>query len=171
LRRALIVSALLAVATPAVAQTKAPAAKTSGAFDARDPATLSRVLTGMKATVTAGKDAGGQPALKVQTPGGGFGVAYVDCNAQGRACTAMAFSAAFEKKTATLAHLNAFNQRDIACRGYMTSDGRLHVMYSTVLTQRMNAADVNLHLGVWQGCLGAFGQFVRDPPGFLAEAE
>jgi hypothetical protein len=180
LRRALPHLALLALlalaAGPAAAQSKAaakPAAKAApaGAFDARDPAALSRLLTGMKASVQAGKDAGGRPVLKVQTPGGGFGAQYVGCNPQGKACTALAFSTAFDQKTPTLAHLNAFNRRDIACRGYMTPDGRPNVMYSTVLTSRMTAADMNLHLGVWQGCLGAFGQFTRDPAGFMAEAE
>jgi hypothetical protein len=177
LRHVLTFSALLALAAgPAGAQTKPapkPAAKAapSGAFDARDPAALSQLLIGMKASVSGGRDEGGRPVLKVQTPGGGFGVQYVDCNPQGKACAALAFSTAFDQKTPTLAHLNAFNRRDIACRGYMTPDGRPNVMYSTILTPRMTAADMNLHLGVWQGCLGAFGQFARDPAGFMAEAE
>lgn len=173
MRLILLTCALALAAGPAAAQAKkAPAPKAAAAvFDARDPNTLADLLTSMKATVARAKDAAGRPNFKVSTPGGAFGVQYVDCNPQGKACTALAFSTGFEKKGATLAHLNAFNRRDIACRAYMTADGKPNVMYSTILTQRMTAADLNLHLGVWQGCLGAFGQFTRDPAGFMAEAE
>jgi hypothetical protein len=170
-----LVLALSLIAGPALAQAKAPAPKPTpakaAAFDARDPNALADMLTGMKATVGRAKDETGRPNLKVTTSGGGFGVQYVDCNPQGKACAALAFSTGFEKKGATLAHLNAFNRRDIACRAYMTPDGKPNVMYSTILTPRMTAADMNLHLGVWQGCLGAFSQFTRDPAGFMAEAE
>lgn len=167
--------ALSLIAGPALAQAKAPAPKAApakaAAFDARDPNALADLLTGMKATVSRAKDETGRPNLKVATPGGGFGVQYVDCNPQGKACAALAFSTGFDKKGATLAHLNAFNRRDIACRAYMTPDGKPNVMYSTILTPRTTVADMNLHLGVWQGCLGAFSQFTRDPAGFMAEAE
>lgn len=173
MRLILLTCALALAAGPAAAQAKkAPPPKAApAAFDARDPNALADLLTEMKATVARAKDPSGRPNLKVTTPGGGFGVQYVDCNPQGKACAALAFSTGFDRKGATLAHLNAFNRRDIACRAYMTPDGKPNVMYSTILTQRMTAADLNLHLGVWQGCLGAFSQFTRDPAGFMAEAE
>lgn len=181
MRIAVLIAALTLVGAPALAQTKAPAkpaakpaakaapkAPAKPAFDARDPDALTGLLAGMDAKAEIGAKTDTSVALKVTTPGGGFGVQYVDCDAKGKACQGLAFSTSFERKGPNLAQLNMFNRSQIACRGFLTDDGKSHVMYSAMLTSRMNAEEMRQHIGVWQGCLALFGQFNADPVRFLA---
>lgn len=173
--RIAVLAALLALAAPpALAQpkpaAKAPAGKASAkaAFDARNPASLISLLTAMDAKAERGPTGDGSVTLKVSTPGGGFGAQFVGCDAKGEACRGVAFSTAFERRGATLAQLNMFNRTQIACRGFLTDDGRSNVMYSAMLTSRLSAEDMRQHLGIWQGCLVTFNQFTADPVRFLA---
>jgi hypothetical protein len=181
MRTVLLIAALALMAAPAVGQTKAPAAKTPApkpaakpapkpAFDARDPNTLVTLLAGMDAKAEVGAKTETSVALKVTTPGGGFGMQFVDCDAKGKACQGVAFSTSFERKSPNLAQLNMFNRTQIACRGFLTDDGKSHVMYSAMLTSRTNAEEMRQHIGVWQGCLSLFGQFNADPVRFLARS-
>lgn len=173
--RTVVLTAALALSVlPALAQS-APAAKATAtkpsaqpAFDARDPDALVSLLAAMdaKAEVTGKTDS--SVALKVATPGGGFGAQFVDCDAKGKACKGLAFSTGFERKGATLAQLNIFNRSQIACRGFLTDDGKSHVMYSAMLTGRLTSEEMRQHIGVWQGCLGLFGQFNADPVGYIS---
>ena len=167
----------LAAAAPALAAEPAkpapkPAAKpaATGAFDARDPAALVGLLASMdaKASVVGGAD--GVVVLDIATPGGKFGAQFVDCDPQGKACGMVAFSTAFERRGANLAQINVFNRSQVACRGYLTDDGRANVMYGAMITARTNAAEMKQHLGVWQGCLSTFGSFNRDPTAFTPGA-
>ena len=178
--RALAVLIALACAAPAFAAEPAkPAPKAAakpapkpagGAFDARDPAALVGLLATMdaKATVLGAND--GVVVLDIATPGGRFGAQFVDCNANGKACGMVAFSTAFERRGANLAQINVFNRSQVACRGYLTDDGRANVMYGAMVTARTNAAEMKQHLGVWQGCLSTFGRFNREPQAFLPGA-
>lgn len=167
----LIIAAALAVAAGAAqaqtAKKPAPAPAKAAAFDARDPASVAAYLTTLGATA---KPSPGQGAgfYDVTTPGGNFGLQFVGCDKTGKACEALAFSTAFERKGATMAHLNAFNRSQVSCRGFMGDDGRPNVMYSTLVTARMPAEEMRLHVGAWQGCLALFSEFSRDPAGFLA---
>lgn len=190
MRIAVLIAALAFIAQPVSAQTKAPAAKSQPAkapapkaaakpapkpaakpaFDARDPDALVALLAGMnaKAEVTGKTDS--SVALRVTTPGGGFGAQFVDCDAKGKACQGLAFSTGFEKKGPTLAQLNIFNRTQIACRGFLTDDGKSHVMYSAMLTGRLTADEMRQHIGIWQGCLGLFAGFNADPIRYIAGA-
>ena len=178
--RALAVLIALACAAPAFAAEPAkPAPKAAakpapkpagGAFDARDPAALIGLLASMdaKATVLGAND--GVVVLDIATPGGRFGAQFVDCDAAGKACGMVAFSTAFDRRGANLAQINVFNRTQVACRGYLTDDGRSNVMYGDMVTARTNAAEMKQHLGVWQGCLSTFGRFNREPQAFLPGA-
>ena len=178
--RALAVLIALACAAPAFAAEPAkPAPKAAakpapkpagGAFDARDPAALIGLLASMdaKATVLGAND--GVVVLDIATPGGRFGAQFVDCDAGGKACGMVAFSTAFDRRGANLQQINVFNRSQVACRGYLTDDGRANVMYGAMVTARTNAAEMKQHLGVWQGCLSTFGRFNREPQAFLPGA-
>lgn len=156
----------LAAASPALAADKpAPAGP---AFDARDPAALVGLLAGMDAKASVISTGRSMVVLDIVTPGGKFGAQFVDCDAKGKACQAVAFSTAFERRGPTLAQVNVFNRTQVACRGYLTDDGRTNVMYPVMLVSRLNAAEMKQHLGVWQGCLATFGKFNRDPQAYVA---
>jgi len=160
--------ALAAPAKPVAAKPAAPKAPAKPGFDARDPAAVAALLAGAGAKTESARGGEGQVAMKVVTPGGGFGMQFANCDAKGKACAGVAFSTGFDRQAPTLVHMNLFNRTQFACRGFTGEDGKPNVMYSTLLTSRMTTEDVNQHLGVWQGCLGAFAQFTRDPAGFLA---
>lgn len=165
----------LAAAAPAMAAEPAkPAAKpaaakpaTGAAFDARDPAALTTLLAGMDAKASVVSSGKGVVVVDIATPAGKFGAQFVDCDAKGKACQAVAFSTAFEKRGANLAQINVFNRTQVACRGYLTDDGRPNVMYAAMLTSRLSAAEMKQHLGVWQSCLATFGRFTRDPQAYV----
>lgn len=172
--RVLAALLVLSLAAPALAAEPAkpaskPAAKpaASAGFDARDPAALVGLLAAMdaKAAVVGSND--GVVVLDIATPGGKFGAQFVDCDAQGKACGMVAFSTAFERRGANLAQINVFNRSQVACRGYLTDDGRANVMYGAMLSARTNAAEMKQHLGIWQGCLSTFGRFNREPQTFV----
>jgi hypothetical protein len=160
----LLATALFFAASSAAA---APAAQPA-AFNPADPAALMSVLTSNGAKVDKIKGEGGIVVLSVETPGGKFGVQFVGCDEKDRACDMAAFSTAFERRGPTLAQINVFNRTQVACRGYLTADGRSNVMYGLLLTPRLSQADLKQHLGVWQGCLASFGRFNRDAEGFIA---
>jgi len=160
-----------APAKPAPAKPPAPRpAAAAGAFDARDPASLAALLDSMGAKAEISHTGEHGVALKVATPSFSFGVQYVDCDARGKACQALAFSTAAEKRGATLVQINAFNQTSISCRAFQDSAGKPHVMYSAVLFARDTREELRMHAGVWQGCLTTFGTFLTDPAAYLASA-
>lgn len=154
-------------AAPAKPAARPAAAKPAPAFDARDPAALIGLLAGMDAKAEVAASGAGVVVLNVATPGGRFGAQYVDCDGNGKACGLLAFSTAFERRGPTLDQINVFNRTQVACRGYLTDDGRSNVMYGLLLTPKMTSAEMKQHLGVWQGCLATFGRFNRDPQGFV----
>jgi hypothetical protein len=160
-------SAFAAPEAPAKpAQPKAAAAK--AVFDPRDPTAIVQLLASMDAKAAVTKAGEGLVTMTVTTPGGGFGLQFVSCDAKGKSCGGLVFSTAFDRKAPTLSQINVFNRSQFACRGFLSDDGKANVMYPVMLTLRMNAAEVTQHVGVWQGCLGSFGAFLKDPTVFLA---
>ena len=136
-------------------------------FDARQPSAIVAILTAMGAKTELAKSASGEVIIQATTPGGGFGLQFVDCDATTKACKALAFSTTFARRGVNLGQLNSFNRDQIACRGFLAADGTPSVMYSTVLTKSLTPEDVKLHIGVWQGCLETFAEFSKDPDGYL----
>lgn len=157
----------LAITATSTAVGAAPA-KPAASFDARDPTALVGLLTGMDAKAAIVSTGEGMVVLDITTPGGKFGAQFVQCNETGKACGAVAFSTAFERRGPNLQQINDFNRTQVACRGYLTEDGRSNVMYAAMLTSRLSAGEMKQHLGVWQGCLSTFGRFNRDPISYLA---
>ncbi|MDP3658865.1 YbjN domain-containing protein [Phenylobacterium sp.] len=155
---------------PAAPKPAAPKPAASGPFDARDPASLVALLATMDAKGEVSRTGDNDVAVKVTAANFSFGVQYVDCNAQGKACQAMAFSTGAEKRGATLVQLNAFNQTSISCRAFQDAAGRPHVMYAAILSSHDVRDEMRTHIGVWQGCLSTFGAFLSDPAAYLASA-
>lgn len=166
-----IAASAQAASSKAPAKPAAPKTETAKAIDARDPAALIGVLAGMGAKSTVTKSPAGRVLVTIETPGGGFGLQFVDCDAGGKACRGLAYSTAFDRKGATLAQLNSFNRDQIVCRGVLGEDGRPNVIYSTLLSPRMTAEDLKDQIGVWQGCLATFAEFTTDPAAFLAKPD
>jgi hypothetical protein len=155
--------ATLAAATAAlaVAAHAATPAKPSGLFDVRDPASLITLLKTMDAKAEVARTEAAAVFLNVTTPGGDFGAQYVDCDAKGKACRALIFSTAFSAKGVTLKQINDFNKGQVACRAFLSDDGKPNLAYATLVNLRMTAEEVKQHVGVWQGCLGSFGAFTK----------
>jgi len=162
MRRPALILVLAALMTSQALAASKPAPTTTVA-DARDPATLIAVLAGLGAKAEIAKPpTPGKVQVDVQTPGGGFGLQFVECDATGKVCRGVVFSTAFDRKGATLTQVNAFNRRSAVCRGYLGDDFR---------SPRLNAEDLKQHIGVWQGCLGDFSAFTTDPTAYLLAGE
>lgn len=180
---ALILLATLAIgpAAQAQAQTKPAPAKAAAAkpaaakpaptaFNARDPASLVALLgeMGAKGEISGSED--DSVFVRVTTPAYGFNVQFAGCDKSRRGCKAVLFSAPATKGSATLMQLNRFNQTAIACRGYQDQAGQLRALYDALLFDRDGREEMTGHLGAWQGCLAAFGEFLDDPNSYLASA-
>ncbi len=166
------VLALAILALAGTAQAQAPPAKAAppAAFDARDPKSLIILLSqlGVRAEVT--QTEGDAVFLKVTTPAYGFSAQYAGCDRQGRACKAVAFSTISEARAPTLAQLNGFTQTSLTCRVWLDKSAKAHAMYTAMLSAGDTQAEMETHLGAWQGCLAEFGAFLKDPNAYLAEA-
>lgn len=159
-----------AAAKAAPTKPAATPAKPAAAFDARNPASLVPLLAdlGAKAEIVRNED--DAVFLRVTTPAYGFNVQFAGCDQSHKACKAVLFSAPATKGAASLAQLNRFNQTAIACRGYQDQAGQMRALYDTLLFARDGREEMTGHLGAWQGCLAAFGEFLDDPNGYLASA-
>ncbi|MET0275191.1 MAG: hypothetical protein ABW360_19560 [Phenylobacterium sp.] len=157
-----------ASAPRAAAPKAAPAAK-AAPFDATDPASLITLLASLDAKAeVAGKQSDGV-LLKVTSPAGGFQAAYGGCNAQGRACAALQFDASAQRGV-TISQINDFNQSSLSCRIFQDRTGKPHVLYSTLVFASDSRQEMLTQIAAWRGCLGDFGAFLKDPPGYLASA-
>jgi hypothetical protein len=56
------------------------------------------------------------------------------------------------------------------CRGYQDKAGKAHVVYSVHTFAALSRDHVLAQLGGWQGCLGDFAAFAKDPVSYLAAA-
>jgi hypothetical protein len=150
--------------------TAAKPAAPKAAFDARDPQALVGLLQEMGAT---GEIAGGEADavfLKVTTPNYGFNVQFAGCDETRKACKAVVFSAPATKGAASLIQLNRFNQTAVVCRAVQDQSGQQRAVYDALLFARDGREEMTAHLGAWQGCLAAFGEFLDDPNAYLASA-
>jgi hypothetical protein len=148
----------------------APKAAPRAGFDARDPAAMIGVLAEMGAKAEVSRSTQEEVFLKVTTPAFAFNMQYVGCDRTGRACRAIAFATVAEQRRANISQLNAFNQTSLTCRVFQDQAAKPHVMYSTLVSAADTREEMRAHVGVWQGCLAAFGAFLNDPPGYLATA-
>lgn len=163
--------ALCLTSAPAQAAASGAAPTRSPAFDARKPDDLIAFLAAMDARAEIARRAQGQIFLTVTTPGGVFGAQMVGCDEGFASCKAIALYSAFSRRTVNMAQINDYNRSQLTCRGIMTPTGEPSVMYAILLSGRMNRDDLREHVGVWQGCLSGFGEFIQDPIGFLSRPQ
>jgi hypothetical protein len=164
-------AAAFALAAPAAAQPAKPAATSPVApFQAQEPASLVALLSSLEAKAEVAQRQDDMVLLKVTSPAGGFTARFAGCNAQGRTCRALQFEAAAERSAPTLAQINGFNQSSLTCRITQDRGGKPHVLYSTLLFPGDTRQEMLVQIQAWQGCLGDFGAFLKDPPGYLAVA-
>ncbi|WP_395674416.1 hypothetical protein [Phenylobacterium sp.] len=160
LRKLLIVAAALACA----AQAPKPRA-----FSVGDPASHIALLATLDAKAEVASQEADGVLLRVTSPAGGFTVQFAGCNATGKACKALQFDAA-GTTAPTLAQINGFNQSSLTCRIVQDRAGKPHVLYSALLLPTDTRDAALNHVAAWRGCLGDFGAFLSDPPGYLAAA-
>ena len=108
--------------------------------------------------------------VSVTSVAANFTVQFANCDAQGRACKAVAFDYPDDKAGPSSAQLNAFNQTSAMCRSYEDKGGRAHVVYSTLLFADDPYEHFRTHIAAWTGCIGEFRNFLKDPNGYLASA-
>ncbi|WP_397393355.1 hypothetical protein [Phenylobacterium sp.] len=157
-----------ATAKPAAPKSAAPKPAT---FDARRPADFIALLSGMEASTEIARREEGQVFMKVTTPGGGFGAQMVGCNEAFTSCKAIAFYTAFARKGVNMVQINDYNRSQLTCRGVMAPSGEPSVMYAVLLNGRQTRDEMREHIGVWQGCLSGFGEFIQDPISFLSRPQ
>jgi hypothetical protein len=182
---ALLAAALLTAAAAPAAKPAAPkptaakpaapkpaAAKPAGggAFDARDPAATIGLLATLDAKGEVVEKQSDGVLIKVTSPAGAFQVQFAGCNAQGRACSALQFDATDQQQAATVSQINDFNQSSLSCRIFQDRTGKPHVLYSALVFSADARQEMLTHIAAWRGCLGDFGAFLKDPPGYLASA-
>jgi len=155
-----------ATAAPAKAAAVSPVAN----FDARNPQSVMAVLnsSGGKATLVT-RD-GDIVLLNFVSPAANFTLQFESCDAQGRACKAVAFDFFVDQPGPTFAQLNAFNQTSVMCRGYEDKTGKPHMVYSTLLFVDDPYEHFRTQMLAWTGCIAEFRNFVHDPNGYLASA-
>ena len=151
-----------------------PKAATPGSpvanFDARNPLSVMAVLNssgGKASVVTQDADI---VLLNFSSPAANFTLQFQSCDAQGRACKAVAFDFVAEQAGPSFAQLNAFNQTSVMCRGYQDKAGKPHMVYATLLFADDPYDHFRTEMLAWTGCIAEFRNFVRDPNGYLASA-
>jgi hypothetical protein len=159
-----------AAATPAAAKPAAAKPASAGPFDARDPTSVIALLASLDAKGEVAEKSADGVLIKVTSPAGPFQVQFAGCNAQGRACSALQFDAAAAQRTATVSQINDFNQSSLSCRIFQDRAGKPHVLYSALVFAADSRQEMLTHVAAWRGCLGDFGAFLKDPPGYLASA-
>ena len=167
---------LLCAAAPKAA--KAPPAKAAPGvkaapkpgFDVRDPASLIALLGSAGAKAQVARKDEDAVLLTVQSVAANFSIQFADCDRQGRACKAAFFDLMAGRASPPIGQLNAFNQSSVMCRAYQDKTGKPHVVYSTLLFADDTRQHATTQLAAWQGCVGEFGVFLKDPNAYLAAA-
>jgi hypothetical protein len=145
-------------------------AKPAAALDARDPAGLITLLASLDAKAQVARHDGDSVFLTVTSPTEVFSAQFAGCDAQGRACQAVLFDRLGQGGAPSDPQINAFNQTSVMCRVYADKSGKPHVEYSALLFPTMGRPELLMHINAWRGCIGDFGQFLKDPVAFLAQA-
>lgn len=185
-RRALVIIAavLLAQATVATAKpaAKAPARKApaaaakphpapvaAGGMDLTDPAVLVSLLNGAGAKAQVSKHEADEVLVSVTSNAANFSAQFAQCDSVGKGCKAVLFDTLAEGSP-SMAQLNGYNQASALCRGYMDKAGKSHVTMSVLLFPDETRAHAATALAAWQGCIGDFTNFSKNPVAYLAAA-
>lgn len=157
-------------ATAKAAPAKPAIAPAMAGFDARDPASLVAALNAAGAKAQLGPRAEDTVLVAVTSAAADFSVQFVGCDRQGRACQAALYDSGPMAGTPNLSQLNGFNQSSALCRGFQDKLGKPHVVYSNLVFAGATRDQLRTQLAAWQGCIGDFRTFAKDPVGYLASA-
>jgi hypothetical protein len=159
---------------PAAASAKPAPVKATPApvpdFDARYPASVVALLNlgGGKAQIAHQEE--DSVLVTVNSVAANFTLQFIGCTPQGRGCKGVQFDSIVEQPGPTFAQLNAFNQTTLMCRGYEDKSGRPHVVYATLLFADDSFDHFRTEVSAWEGCIGEFHNFLKDPNAYLASA-
>ena len=178
---------LMAAATPKAPSPKAPPKPAPGAaaarpapvratpapvpgFDARYPVSVAALMNlgGGKAQIVRQDE--DSVLVTVNSVAANFTLQFTACSPQGRACNAVLFDYADDKPGPTFSQVNAFNQTSAMCRSFEDKAGKAHVVYSTLLFADDSFDHFRTEVAAWEGCIGEFRNFLKDPNGYLASA-
>ncbi len=139
-------------------------------FDARYPASVAALMNlgGGKAQIVRQEQ--DSVLVTVNSVAANFTLQFTACSPQGRACKGVQFDSIVEQPGPTFAQLNAFNQATLMCRGYEDKAGKPHVVYATLLFADDSFEHFRTEVAAWEGCIGEFRNFLKDPNGYLASA-
>ena len=151
-------------AKPAPAGTVSPVAN----FDARNPISVMAVLNSSGGKATLVQKDGDIVQMNFVSAAANFTLQFEACEAQGRACKAVAFDFFADQAGPSFAQLNAFNQTSVMCRGYEDKAGKPHMVYATLLFADDPYDHFRTEVLAWTGCIGEFRNFLKDPNGYLA---
>ena len=140
-----------------------------GPADTRDPATLIAVFDAAGAKAQTARREADSVLVTVTSTVANFSVQYAGCEATGKACKAAVLDSQ-AAGTPSLAQLNGFNQASAMCRGYIDKAGKAHVLMSMLLFADDSREHLVTSLAAWQGCIGEFSGFAKDPVAYLASA-
>ncbi|HSV04608.1 MAG TPA: hypothetical protein VLI41_15540 [Phenylobacterium sp.] len=180
-KTALIALAAAALAPAALAKPPAKAAPApkpaaarphvvpAGGFDTGNPANLVSLLEAAGAKAQIGKRDADAVLVSVTSPAANFSAQFAQCDAVGKGCKAVLFDTQSEGSP-SMVQLNGYNQASALCRGYMDKAGKAHVTMSLLLYPDDTRAHAVTALAAWQGCIGDFTNFSKNPVAYLAAA-
>ncbi len=179
--KSLALTAAAALTLAAAPKTPTPKAATKSAavkptpapvpdFDARYPASVVALLNlgGGKAKIVRQEE--DSVLVTVNSVAANFTLQFIGCTPQGRGCKGVQFDSIVEQPGPTFAQLNAFNQTTLMCRGYEDKTGRPHVVYATLLFADDSFDHFRTEVSAWEGCIGEFHNFLKDPNEYLASS-
>ena len=146
-----------------------PRVASSGGFDTGDPANLVSLLSGAGAKAQIAKRDSDAVLVSVTSPAANFSAQFAQCDAVGKGCKAVLFDTQ-SQGSPSMAQLNGYNQASALCRGYMDKAGKAHVTMSLLLYPDDTRAHAVTALAAWQGCIGDFTNFSKNPVAYLAAA-
>ena len=146
-----------------------PAAGPAAGFDSGDPANLVSLLDAAGAKAQIAKREGDEVLVSVTSAAANFSAQFAQCDAVGKGCKAVLFDSLAEGAP-SMAQLNGYNQASALCRGYMDKSGKSHVLMSMLVFPDDSRAHAVTALAAWQGCIGDFTTFSKNPTAYLAAA-
>ena len=160
---------------PAAVKPAPPAARAHVAlpppagFDSGDPANLVSLLNAAGAKAQINKRDGDEVLVSVTSTAANFSAQFAQCDTVGKGCKAVLFDSLAEGAP-SMAQINGYNQASALCRGYMDKAGKSHVLMSMLVFPDDSRAHMVTALAAWQGCVGDFGNFAKNPAAYLAAA-
>ena len=159
------ITGLLATAAPA------SAAVGAGAFDARNPEDVLKVLSTNGASGEMMKEDNGKPFISAKAGKLSFDVHFFRCNDAKTLCDVVLYQIGFDSELASVEQINRWNAWTLMCPAYLTTEKHPHALVSAIVSAGSSRAEVAAHQEEWLKCLSDFDQFTDDPEAFLKAHE